>query len=311
MTQERNFKPLEELNLCDDFLFGQVMLEPDICKEFLEIILQKEIACVKYSEKQKDVSIKYGGRGIRLDVYVKDEEEVIYSVEMQKVDRKDAPKRSRYIQSEIDVNSTPTGISDYNVLRTTYVIFICCFDPFTENKCIYTFENRCVENNDLTLGDGTVKMFLNTRGTNAVHPSVKAFLKYVEHSTDDTAQELEDVLVNHINSRVKQVKKDSKVKEEYMKLERYIDERVADAVSVELEKAKEKLEAEVKAEAEAKVKAEVEAKVKAEVKTEEMAKGLIETCKDFGASKEATLEKLIQKCKLPEGNAEEYLKKFW
>jgi predicted transposase/invertase (TIGR01784 family) len=225
---------------------------------------------------------------------------------MQKVDRKDAPKRSRYIQSEIDVNSTPAGISDYNVLRTTYVIFICCFDPFTENKCIYTFENRCIENNDLTLGDGTVKMFLNTRGTNAVHPSVKAFLKYVEDSTDDTAQELEDVLVNHINSRVKQVKKDSKVKEEYMKLERYIDERVADAVSVELEKVnqeKEKVEQE-------KAKVEQE-KEKAEAETTEVAKGMIETCKDFGASREVALEKLMRKCNLPEEKAEAYLKKFW
>jgi uncharacterized protein (DUF3084 family) len=102
------------------------------------------------------------------------------------------------------------------------------------------------------------------------------------------------------------VKKDSKVKEEYMKLERYIDERVADAVSVELEKVnqeKEKVEQE-------KAKVEQE-KEKAEAETTEVAKGMIETCKDFGASREVALEKLMRKCNLPEEKAEAYLKKFW
>lgn len=39
--------------------------------------------------------------------------------------------------------------------------------------------------------------------------------------------------------------------------------------------------------------------------------GLIETCKDFGVSREKTKERLMEKCHLSEEKAEEYLKKFW
>jgi hypothetical protein len=40
-------------------------------------------------------------------------------------------------------------------------------------------------------------------------------------------------------------------------------------------------------------------------------RGLIETCADFGASRTATLEKLINKLKLNEETAESYMKKYW
>ena len=53
---------------------------------------------------------------------------------------------------------------DFKRLSPSYVIFICAFDPFGEGYYRYTFENRCLETGK-PLGDGTRKIFLNTRGT--------------------------------------------------------------------------------------------------------------------------------------------------
>ena len=71
-------------------------------------------------------------------MYVKDEKQTRYNVEMQ-VEKKPAlGKRSRYYQSQMDVEMLLTG-EDYAGLPNTYVIFICDFDPIGEGKYRYTF----------------------------------------------------------------------------------------------------------------------------------------------------------------------------
>lgn len=77
---------------------------------------------------------------------------------MQAEKQGNLPKRSRYHQAEMDVASIPPG-SDFNELKSSYVIFICTFDPFGKGLYQYTFENICKENG-MPLGDGTPKFFL-------------------------------------------------------------------------------------------------------------------------------------------------------
>ena len=43
----------------------------------------------------------------------------------------------------------------------SFVIFVCSFDLFGEGRHIYTFENRCIQNTELGLGDDTTKIILN------------------------------------------------------------------------------------------------------------------------------------------------------
>ncbi len=70
--------------------------------------------------------------GAVIDVYVKDEKQTRYNVEMQ-VEKKPAlGKRSRYYQSQMDMEMLLSG-EDYAELPNTYVIFICDFDPFGGN----------------------------------------------------------------------------------------------------------------------------------------------------------------------------------
>ena len=77
----------------------------------------------------------------------------------------------------IDVSVLGKG-KDYIELKMSFVIFICTFDPFPGNdRKTYTFANRCREKEGLELGDETVKIFLNTKGTvGEVNEDIDKFL---------------------------------------------------------------------------------------------------------------------------------------
>ena len=68
-------------------------------------------------------------KSIRLDVYVKDNENIVYNIEMQASDTKELPKRSRYYQSLIDLQLIDKG-QTYRKLNRSYIIFICLEDIF-------------------------------------------------------------------------------------------------------------------------------------------------------------------------------------
>ena len=72
-----------------------------------------------------------------MDVYPKDESKVV-NVEMQAANHGDLPRRSRYYQAAADIDTTPKG-SEYKDLKRNYVIFICIFDPFGQDRPIYKF----------------------------------------------------------------------------------------------------------------------------------------------------------------------------
>lgn len=123
-------------------------------------MLEVKIKRIEFPQTQKVMKMTAEGKGVRLDVYVADEHHTVYNVEMQATDTKELPKRSRYYQGIIDMDIISKG-KLYNGLRTSYVIFICAFDLFEAGLYKYTFENRCKENPEIVLGDGTQKIFLN------------------------------------------------------------------------------------------------------------------------------------------------------
>ena len=52
-------KSLKELNLEDDFLFAKVMMDKDICKEFLEKLLEIEIEKIEMPSSFKQIKCTY------------------------------------------------------------------------------------------------------------------------------------------------------------------------------------------------------------------------------------------------------------
>ena len=75
-------KQLEELTITDDFMFGAVMQDETYCKALLEYILNVKIRRISYPELQKEINLDYDAKGIRLDVYVEDEQNTVYDIEI-------------------------------------------------------------------------------------------------------------------------------------------------------------------------------------------------------------------------------------
>lgn len=211
-------KTLKELNLEDDYLFAKVMSDKEICKEFLEKLLDIEIERIEMPENQKTIDLLLESKGIRLDIYVKDENDTIYNVEMQRGKHRNLPKRLRYYQGNIDLDLISKG-DDYRKLSKSYIIFICTFDLFNKGRHKYTFETVCKEDNSIKLEDDTNKIILNTRGIiKDLSEELIEFLDYVENSDDNAAEKAKGTLVKKIHKKVIEVKSDISMEVEFMTL---------------------------------------------------------------------------------------------
>ena len=177
-------KPWEELTIADNFIFQAVMRKKRCCRRFIESVLGIKVKKITYPVlTEKDIKVRRESKGVRLDVYVEDDQGSIYDIEMQTTDyaRPDElPKRTRYYQAMIDLDVLNKGES-YAKLRQTYIIFVCTFDPFTAGRSIYTFRETCQEDKDILMGDETTKIFLNSKGSReGISKELAAFLDYVE-----------------------------------------------------------------------------------------------------------------------------------
>ena len=205
-------------------MFGYVMSDPERCKFFLEQILDIQIDHVEYLEKQKTIDMKIDARSVRLDIYMSDGK-AIYNVEMQTTSGKNLPKRSRYYQGQIDMNLITKG-ENFNKLKKSFV-FICTFDPFGQNRYIYSFENICkgdTPEDDIVLQDETYKIFINTKGTEGnVSEDFKELMDYFNNS--EVAQNSTNPLVHSIDSAVKKSRNNEEWRHDFMTWQMYGNEK--------------------------------------------------------------------------------------
>ena len=211
METQRIVKAWEELEIKDDFMFAKVMRDKRICKMLLERLLQTKIRDIVYLDEQKTIDIEKDAKSVRLDVYL-EEENRVFDLEMETTNKGNLPKRSRYYQGMIDLNTIEKG-ENYKKLKESYIIFICTFDPFHQGKAQYTFENLCLEDKELKLNDGAKKVFFNAKDyINAEDEEVREFLKYVNVEKSDNP------FVKEIEDKVAQVKKNEEWRLEYVTL---------------------------------------------------------------------------------------------
>lgn len=205
-------KKYEELNFTDDFMFCKILYtNPKLCKQLLSLILGKEVKKIEYLNNQEGIDITSDGKGVRLDVYLEGDNKV-YDIEMQTTNASNLPKRTRYYQGMIDLNLIEKG-ADYNELKETFIIFVCLHDPFKSNKCVYTFENRCIEIPDLCLKDESTKIFLNASGNKeGLSEELRQFLNYL------TGEKPEGNLATQIAEKVAQAIQHEEWRVEYMTL---------------------------------------------------------------------------------------------
>ena len=209
---------IQELNLADNFLFGKVMSDSEICRMILEKILNIPIKKVEFPVTRKTTDIAPNSRGVRLDACINDEQDTIYSIEMLCCGDEELLRKTRYFQCNIDSSIIIPG-KESTKLKKSYIIFICTFDPFPDGRHLYTFENRCLENLSLTLGDETTEIFLSTKGKkDDVDDEMRDFLAYIENSTDTCVQQTSSPLVKAIHKKVTEIKLDKNMELQYMTL---------------------------------------------------------------------------------------------
>jgi len=215
MGYDNEARTLADATITDRFLFACVMEDPEICKELLERVLEIKINHVVVN-KEKTIEFTSDFHGIRVDIYADDEDGTVYDVEMQ-VERTAIEKRSRYYHAQMDMDLLDKG-ADYNKLPTSYVIFICDYDPFKMRKYRYTVKKTFTEAPDYDYNDGVKTMILSAVGTNdnEVPPELVKFLHYVHASLEDSEKDFEDDFVRRIQERVKTIKQDREMGMKYM-----------------------------------------------------------------------------------------------
>ena len=212
-------KAFEELQIKDDFMFSVIMRNPKFCKPFLERILGIKISRIEYPKSQEAIDISADAKSVRLDIYVEDGNETVYNIEMQTTNKGNLPQRTRYYQGMIDLNILEKG-ANYKDLKRSFVIFVCTFDLFGEGRHIYTFENRCIQNTELALGDDTTKIILNTKGTmDDVTPEMKRLLDFID------GKEPEDDYTRELDEAVQAARRNEKWRLDYMTLQMHYQEK--------------------------------------------------------------------------------------
>ncbi len=175
----------KRITITDDFMFGYVMRQPGICTEMIKCLLPDiPVAEVRFSdqaevlpETQKVLQGNPGYHDVRLDVYL-DDGKTIFNVEMQTGNKRNLPKRVRYYSSKLDCDQLEKA-KDYEMLRPTYVIFICTFDPFNFGEYCYKFENICEDLDGYKLNDESYKLFFNAAGHKGnISNELKTLLEY-------------------------------------------------------------------------------------------------------------------------------------
>lgn len=209
-------KPFEELNFADDGMFQAVMKNPEASAELVERLLGVRVKSVKYPKLEKKIAPYYATKGVRLDVYLKDEDKVI-DVELQTYEMDALGKRTRYYQSMVDIDSLMKG-EDYSELKDSYILFICKFDPFRDEKkeprglYRYTFRNVCTEDSLVNLDDKCLKVIYNASAYNqAEDPKVRALLRFIQ-----TNEPGEDPFAKQLKEFVLKARQNEKFKREYL-----------------------------------------------------------------------------------------------
>ena len=204
-------KKWHDATIQDNFIFSKTLeMNPKICRRLIELILNIRVKQIKYFEREKVIESRTDSKGIRLDVYVEDNQNRSFDLEMQIADSDNIAKRTRYYQGLIDGDKLKRG-QHYSELGDSYIIFICPFDRFKQGRHIYTFRERCDQDNTLLLNDGAVKIFLSTKGTaDDVSDTVKNFLNYVDSGI------VSGTFVKELDEAVRVVKTNEKARLEYM-----------------------------------------------------------------------------------------------
>ena len=220
-------KELKDLNLLDAFLFSVTTENPENAKLIAKTIIRRvfgwNLSDFQVETEKQYLGTKIGGKGIRLDVQVTEKENEkavrIYDIEPNTYEEQYLEKRGRYYQSLTDVKHLGTS-KKYKELPDYLSVWILPYDPYNDNRMIYTVKNMVVENPSLVYNDGVLRVYLYTEGEIGGNEEIQNLLKYMQDSSEKNAIDSE---LREIHSVVSSIKGDEEVGERYMTFEDVIE----------------------------------------------------------------------------------------
>ena len=273
-------KPLEELTMMDSFLFEAATEDVEnakiIAKSIIERSTGRKVNNLVIQAQKQLKGINTNKHGIRMDVYTSETDEnncstCVYDIEPNNYYEKDLPRRNRFYQSLIDSKLLPTD-TPFSQLPDVFSIWILPYDPFGENRMLYTVKNMVEENNQIVYNDGVTKIFIYTKGIIGGSQKLRDLLTFLENSTPTYAVDEELLAIQHI---IDTVKSDSETRKRYMGIMGVIDYERRDAFEAG------------------------------------QIQGAISTCQFMNLTKEQTKENIMKQFSLPENVAEDYLNLYW
>lgn len=203
-------KPWKDLTFSDNFIFCKVMLDKELCKRFIEILLDIKVSKIKYLNTENHIENFYDSHGIRLDVYVKDSKR-IFDLEIQTGNYEDLLLRARYYQSGSDVNTTKRK-TQYKNLKETFILFICLEDPFGAGIPVYTKYTKFLETDTVPYDDKSHAVFYNASAYKKVtnNDELKAVLRFVYKNQPDSE------FTNKLKASSQEAKAHSEWEDDYM-----------------------------------------------------------------------------------------------
>lgn len=217
MKGERTLKKeevLRDFTFKHDYVFCSILTEnPHICKKIAELAIGRTIKEIVSVQAQKSIKESVDGKGVRFDVVFDDDANNVYDIEMQRTEADDIPRRARYYQSMMDLESLQQGRS-YTELKNGYIIFICDFDLFGKDDYKYIASTMVLNHSECEYNDGSLKIFLNAAyEKDDMDSELRAFLDYV-HSG-----QVKSKFASEIEEKRRKLLNNAERREEFMTLQ--------------------------------------------------------------------------------------------
>ena len=185
------------------------------------ILPELNITNIVHKEVQHEITPVNSAHGVRFDAVVQDDQKRYYDIEMQVENTGDLGRRARYYQSQID-NETLMKGQTFHMLKESFVIFLCAFDPFSHGLRRYQFHQYEDTIRDLRLDTYSHVLFVNSKGTEGeVSNDLAGIIDVMNQKPNQT-----NPLASKLMKEIDYYNQDSEKRRELMDYEaRLLDER--------------------------------------------------------------------------------------
>lgn len=292
--REETQQAFRRLNLINAFIFSASTEKPENAKFIAKLIIEgatgKKVGEISVTQEKTLFGIDIGSHGIRMDLYIEEFENErvakVYDIEPNTYRTTELPMRSRYSQALTDVKLLDKG-KGYQTLPEYMSIWILPFDPFGENRMLYTVKNCVEENPQIDYNDGVTKLFLYVGGELGGSEELKKLLNYMSKSEKENVLDPELLQLHNI---VEEVREDRKAGEQYMTLQEYLEYEIEEGI-----------EAGIQARLQERVDAAVQERIDAVIQE------TVVMLRELSIPDEQIVEKLMDKYQFSEEKAKSFL----